>query len=121
MKRLKNILVIDDDPGIVDVIKIILEEKGFEVHTCTDSVQVLDLIKKVEPSLMLLDILMYGKNGVEIIKLLKDTEFAKDIPVIMISASEDTKIIAAKSGANGYIEKPFNIDDLVRIVKKHVS
>lgn len=117
----KNILVIDDDQGIVDVIKIILEEHGFVVSVCTDSDQVLGFVKKNVPDLMLLDILMYGKNGVEIIRLLRNTKLARDIPIIMMSASEDTRVIASRSGANGYIEKPFNIDDLVKIVRKHVT
>lgn len=117
----KHILVVDDDHGITDVIKIILEEQGFKVSVSLGSDQVDDLINKNKPNLLLLDILMYGTSGPEIVKLLRSKINTKDIPIILMSASENTKKIAKTVGANGYLEKPFNINYLVEMVNKYIN
>ena len=120
-KQQKHILVIDDDKGITDVIKIILEDKGFRVSVSTGSEQIEKLIDKSKPNLLLLDILMYGTSGPEIVKLLKNKTKTKNIPILMMSASENTKKIANSVGANGYLEKPFNIDYLVDLINKFLN
>lgn len=117
----KKIYVIDDDSGIVDVMKIILEEHGYKVDTSMDSNDIFRMIDKAIPDIVLLDILMYGKSGPEIVRSLKNRDKTRNIPVIMVSAQEDIRKIAESAGADDYLEKPFNINDLLKIIEKHLS
>lgn len=115
------VFVCDDDVGIVDVVKIVLEEAGYQVITSSNSESVLQNVKKLHPDLILIDLWMPGLGGEQLIPLLKkDKDFA-DIPVIVISASKDTREVAERVGADGFLYKPFDITDLENIVKKYLS
>ena len=116
----KKILVCDDDQGILEMLELILEDEGYQVVIEPKSVNALKRIEQETPDLILLDIWMPVISGDQILRSLKsDTEKAK-IPVLMYSASTDGKVIAKAAGADGYLEKPFdieillaNIDDLI--------
>lgn len=108
----KKILVADDDPAILDAVRMMLELEGYAVLTTTDG----KTIYKVEhdsPDLLLLDIWMSGHDGRDICKHIKKNPNTKDIPVIMISASKDVKKSAKASGADEFVEKPFDMDELL--------
>jgi CheY-like chemotaxis protein len=111
-----RILVADDDPAIVDSIKMLLEYEGYEVETATSGKAVKEL-KKDFPDLILLDIWMSGLNGGDICKLLKNEAKTHNIPVVLISAHRDTARIAKDVGADDFITKPFEIDDLLEKIK----
>lgn len=116
----KRILVADDDPAILDAIQIMLEDQGYEVSTSIDG----ETIYKMErdyPDMLLLDIWMSGMDGREICRYLKNQESTRDIPIVMISANKDTERMALEVGANGFLEKPFQMDDLLRIVSLHLD
>ncbi|RZJ78780.1 MAG: response regulator transcription factor [Flavobacterium sp.] len=116
----KKILVCDDDQGILEMLELILEDEGYQVVIEPKSVNALKTIDQIAPDLILLDIWMPVISGDQILRSLKsDMEKAK-IPVLMYSASTDGKVIAKAAGADGYLEKPFdieillaNIDDLI--------
>src|SRR5689334_14301646 len=113
----KKILVADDDPAIVDAIQIMLEDAGYEAETSVDG----ETIYKMErdyPDLLFLDIWMSGMDGREICKYLKNQESTKDIPIVMISANRDTAKMAKEAGADDFLEKPFEMDDLLAIAAK---
>jgi CheY-like chemotaxis protein len=116
----KWVLVADDDPGICDTLSLILLDAGYEVTTTLDGRTVLELGANL-PDLILLDIRMSGIDGGEICKHLKSHEETVHIPVIMISANKDTPMIASQAGAEAYVLKPFEVDDLLAIVEQHVS
>jgi CheY-like chemotaxis protein len=118
MAMSKKILVADDDPAILDAIKMILEFEGYEVETTTDG-EIIYKMQKEFPSLLLLDIWMSGKDGREICRFLKKDPLKKKIPIIMISASRDVMQSAKEAGADDFIEKPFEIEDLLLKVKKY--
>ncbi len=120
MKGKKKIAIVDDDPSIVDVLTLILEDAGYEVISTTESSNVSRLIK-TDPSLLLLDIWMPGLNGKEICKNLKSEASTKKLPIIFISASRDTRDIATESGADGYICKPFEMDDLLIKIAMYIA
>lgn len=113
--RSKRVLVADDDPAIVDSMQMMLEMEGFEVNTIVDG----EMIYKMEnyPDVMLLDIWMSGQDGREICKYLKNDPKTSHIPVIMISASRDVKESAKKAGADDFIAKPFEMEELVNKVR----
>ena len=116
----KKILVADDDPGIVDAMQILLEDEGYEVITTMDG-QTIPKMYEQKPDLVFLDIWMSGMNGNTICQKLKADEATKDIPVIMFSANRDTEQIAMQCGAEDFLSKPFEIKDLLEIVKKYLG
>ena len=115
----KSILVADDDAAIVDALTMILDLENYKVDTVLDG-KVIQQIHKHPPDLLLLDIWMTGADGKEICKQLKSDNKTKDIPVILISASRDLKKSAETAGADGYIEKPFDMHVLLDTVRSFV-
>lgn len=105
-------MIADDDPGIVDAIEMLLEFEGYQVTSTVDGSSVLDM-KQELPDLLLLDIWMSGKDGRDICKKLKQTETTKNIPVILVSASKDIKESAVEAGADDFLAKPFDMNDLL--------
>lgn len=115
-----KVFVADDDPAILEVIKIILEDRGFEVLTVSEGQKILKQIEKFIPDIILLDIWMSGYDGREVSKLLKKQESTKHIPIVVISAHNDTKKMASEAEADDYLEKPFDIEVLVDTVKRNL-
>lgn len=118
---MKKILVVDDDENILDAISLVLNDEGYQVETSFKGEETFDKINKFKPDLILLDILMSGSDGRDICKKIKKTDTMKNIPVIMISAHPTARGSALKSGANDFLEKPFNTSDLISIIKKHID
>jgi DNA-binding response OmpR family regulator len=116
----KKILVADDDPGIIDAINFVLSENGYHVTSVLQGEKVIDMFR-FKPDLLLLDIWMSGSDGREICKELKHQESTKDVPIIMISANKDTEQMAKIAGADDFVSKPFEIDDLLEKVRKYVN
>jgi DNA-binding response OmpR family regulator len=116
----KKILVTDDDPAILEVITLILEDAGYEVKT-TDNGKTEKCAREFSPDLILLDIWMAGVDGRDICKSLKAQKKTTRIPIIMISANKDAEKIALVAGANGFIAKPFEMKHLLSMVKKYTS
>jgi DNA-binding response OmpR family regulator len=116
----KRIIVADDDPAIVDATQLILELEGYEVTGVVDGRKVLKLQDDL-PDLLLLDIWMSGIDGKEICKHLKSQELTKHIPIIIISASQDVQNSALQAGADDFLAKPFEMDDLLSKVAKNLA
>ena len=116
---MKRILVVDDNEGILDVVSIILEGEGYEVHQLIEPDQVLSLTTDDLPDLILLDIWMSGADGRVICRALKDQPHTQQVPVVLMSANKDIAEIADSAGADGYLAKPFEMDDLIEIVKRY--
>ncbi|HKG06326.1 MAG TPA: response regulator [Pedobacter sp.] len=108
----KKIMVCDDDPGILEMMTLIIEEYGYEVFTESKSVNVLKDLEAEQPDLLLLDIWMPVLSGDQVLKTIKAEPKFKGLPVIMYSASSEGLAIAQKAGADDYISKPFNLNDL---------
>lgn len=115
----KKVLVVDDDQGVLDVVSIILHEGGYQVQTSNKGHYALELNGDM-PDLILLDILLSGEDGIEICKILKSRERTKHIPIIMFSAHSKIDQAVRDSGANGFLSKPFDMDVLLAMVKKHL-
>ena len=118
---MKKIIVADDDSSILEVIKIILEDAGYEITTVSDPSLILSTVAKVKPNLVLLDIWMSGFDGRNLTKKLKSQNETKQIPVVIISAHNDTAKMAKEAQADGYLAKPFDMEDLVKTVKKYLN
>jgi len=116
----KKIMIADDDPGIVDAIEMLLEFEGYDVSSTVDGSTVLDM-KHELPDLLLLDIWMSGEDGRDICKKLKQEPLTKNIPVIMISASRDIKESAMDAGADDFLAKPFEMNDLLKKIEDLIN
>ena len=110
----KKIVIVDDDVAILDSLGTMLDFEGFEVNTFMRGSEIFRLIEtENKPNLILLDMWLYGEDGRDICKQLKSNERTKNIPVIIMSASRGLENTALQSGANAFIAKPFEIDDVV--------
>lgn len=109
-----KILVVDDDVAVTVLLGKILTSSGFEVVLVNDSAQSLDMAHETKPDFFILDLMMPEPNGFEVCRMLRaDAEFAQT-PILIITASDDydSKAIAYVAGANDYITKPFDQDEL---------
>lgn len=116
MSKNRTIMIADDDPGIVDAVEIMLGFEGYDVITTLTGDKVLNMESNY-PNLLLLDVWMSGYDGRDICKALKQNHATKQIPVIMISASPELKKSATEAGADDFLEKPFDIDELLTKIK----
>ncbi len=105
-----RIMIADDDPGILDSVSIMLEYRGYDV--LLSSINTLEAVKQELPDLLLLDIWMSGQDGIDICKALKADEKTKELPVLMISASRDIEGSARNAGADDFLAKPFEMNQL---------
>jgi len=117
----QRILIIDDDPDILEPLSLLLESEGFAVDTTTKAVQTYDKVERFRPTLILLDILMSGEDGRTICRKLKDQKATKHIPIVMMSAHPTAKDDSAGCGADDFIAKPFDLETLLTMVKKHLN
>jgi DNA-binding response OmpR family regulator len=115
-----KVLIIDDDPGIRDILKIILERAGYEAMLESGGECVLHDDYQL-PDIILLDRYLSGTDGLDICRHLKSSAYSANTPVVMISATPDLAPLAIAAGADDFIEKPFNICDLLKIVEKHTA
>lgn len=119
---MKNkIFIFDDDEAILEAAKIILEDKGYQVKTFFNFDDIFDQIDLHRPQLIFVDLWMPKINGEDIIKNLRQ-KYNKDIlSIIVLSANRDTSKIAKNCGADDYLNKPFDISDLEKIVDKYIN
>lgn len=115
----KRILVVDDEKPIADILKFNLEREGFDVICAYDGEEALELIQKKEPDLILLDIMLPHKDGMEICR---EVRKKSDVPIIMLSAkdSEIDKVLGLELGADDYVTKPFSTRELLARVKANL-
>ena len=107
------VLVAEDDPGIRDMLSIILESSGFEVVAVEDGPTALAAGEQHEPDVALLDVMMPGIDGIAVARTLRDRR--PELPIILVSArTEDTDVWEGwASGIDSYVTKPFDVDALV--------
>jgi DNA-binding response OmpR family regulator len=120
MNKPKRVMIADDDKAIVDAVQAMLEFGGYEVSFTYNGATILDMQENF-PDLILLDIWMSGTDGRDVCKGLKTKADTKEIPVIMISASPDLENSAKEAGANDFLEKPFDMDDLLGKIDVHLN
>lgn len=116
---MKKVLIVDNEESILEAIRFILIDAGYEVETRIEIG--VSRVKKILPDLILLDLRLSGKNGGEIARKLKNDKDTKHIPVILISASPIKVKLIKEYGADDYIQKPFDIDFLLKKVEKYVG
>jgi len=114
-----KVTIIDDEAGLVSTIKGFLEERGFIVSFAYDAIRGLEVIRKEVPDVIVLDIMMPGKDGRDLLKELKTDPITKDIPVIMLTAKDEQfdRDSVLAMGAYEYVTKPYDSYALLRQIK----
>jgi len=125
MDRALRILVVDDEPDILETLEYSLAKKGYEVATALDGLEGLDKAKRLPPDFMILDVMLPGCNGYEVSRMLKewmenDPE-AKSFPILLLTARkvdshEREKFIATWSRADACLYKPFELEEVVTTI-----
>ncbi|MBG6233707.1 DNA-binding response OmpR family regulator [Pedobacter sp. CAN_A7] len=120
MNTQKRVMIADDDPGILDAVEAMLEFGGYEVSSTPNGATLLDIHDNF-PDLLLLDIWMPGTDGRDVCKQLKAQESSKKMPIIMISASTELERSAKEAGADDFLEKPFDMDELLQKIAFYLN
>ena len=114
----KRIVIFDDDTDILNICTYILEERGWEVHAFADCTQILQKIASVNPQVILMDNWIPDIGGIKATQLLKANPAYQHIKVVYFSANNDIRGLAAQAGADTYLAKPFDIDDLEKVINR---
>jgi DNA-binding response OmpR family regulator len=119
----KKILVVDDEVDLVKTIQFSLELGGYEVLVSYNGEDALNEARKENPDLILLDIMLPKLDGYKVCRLLKFDEQYKHIPILMMTAKtqEKDKLMGKETGANEYITKPFDIEELMEKIKEYLK
>lgn len=117
----KIVLVIDDDKDFQTILKVTLNQSGFQVRSLFDGEIAQTLGEQPFPDIILLDIDLPHENGVEVGKKLKSNASTKDIPVIMVSANPYLDELCKEAGAIDYVQKPFTLKALIDKVEERLS
>ena len=119
----ERILVVDDTPANIQTVAAILKGQGYQLSVATNGKQALDVIDKILPDLILLDVMMPELDGFETCQRIKATEAWRDIPIIFLTAKTETADLVRgfEIGAVDYVGKPFNAHELLARVNTHLT
>lgn len=115
-KQSKKIIIFDDDEDILSICSYILEEQGWEVHTFTDCNHIAEKVSGLMPDVILMDNWIPDAGGIVATQTLKKAEGLKEIPVVYFSANSDIQLLAGHAGAETYLAKPFDLEELERVI-----
>src|SRR5258705_13664010 len=118
-----RILVVDDTPANIQTLAAILKEQGYQLSVATNGRQALEVMEKMRPDLVLMDVMMPEMDGYEACQHIKASPSLRDIPIIFLTAKTDTADIVRgfELGAVDYVAKPFNAHELLARVNTHLT
>ncbi len=119
----KTVVIVDDEPAMVDMLTTFLTMKGFQVHGAYTGMAGLDAIERVQPDVVLLDLMLPDIDGFEVCRRLRSRPAYASLPVVIISARAETEAVerAMGAGANAYMVKPLRFPELLEEIAKLVS
>lgn len=117
-----SILIVDDNPVNLKLIRILLEGEGYDIHTAVDAEDALRVLGELRPRMILMDIQLPGIDGLELTRRLKADPVTRDIVILGLTAyamkGDEQRILAA--GCNGYIAKPIDTRTLPRVIERYL-
>ncbi len=121
--RKSTIMVVDDNPDIVTIVKTLLEVKGYKVQSAYSGQEALNLLAKQKPDLIILDIMMPQMDGLEVLTSLKGDSNTRPIPVILLTAKQPDEAILGGYDiwADSYITKPFTNPQLLNVINRLIG
>ena len=122
-KSLPSILVVDDNEDNAHIIRDYLEARGYVISVAYNGDEAMELFEKEKPQLVLLDVMMPGRDGWQVCREMKDSEAGRDVRVIMVTALQDwtDKRQAIETGADDFVEKPFELAKLAMVVERNAA
>lgn len=116
-----TILVVEDSPTEMQMVKNVLQNKGYEVITAANGEEGLEKVRDLLPSLVVLDVVLPGRNGFQVCRDLKSSPDTKNVPVILLTSKtqESDRFWGMKQGADAYLTKPWREDELLAAVARH--
>ncbi|MGG6268567.1 response regulator transcription factor [Leptolyngbya sp. AN03gr2] len=116
----EQLLLVDDEPGLREAVQAYLEDSGYTVHTATNGREGWEALQRIQPDLVITDVMMPQANGYEFLKQLRDDARFKTLPVIFLTARgmKSDRIQGYDAGCDAYLPKPFDPDELVAIVTR---
>lgn len=116
------ILVVEDEPNILDPLEFLLERNGLAVESVTDGAAACRRLEESTPDLVLLDVMIPNVDGFEVLRTVRARFTGSELPVVMLSAKgqEADRLKAEALGANDFVTKPFSNDDLIRRIRRHL-
>jgi len=114
-----KILIVDDEPQATTLLEMLLSSRGYQTVAVNESAQAFDVAKETGPDLIILDLMMPEPDGFKVCRMLRaDSRFLLT-PILIITALDDTdsRIVAFGAGADDYLIKPYNVDELVSIIR----
>src|SRR3954470_8363937 len=114
----RRILILDNDPGMLDVMQDVLHYEGFSVKAISDTDDIFKCITEYTPDLVLLDYILDGINGGELCAQIKKNPLTSHLPVIIMSAYSRVLLSLGNYGCDDFIAKPFDLDDFINRVGK---
>jgi DNA-binding response OmpR family regulator len=115
---MKKILIIDDDPDILEAVQLILELHGYVSEITTKGEEAYSKVTTFNPDLIILDVLLSGSDGREICKKLKNDSKTQHIPILMMSAHPNAKQSVRECGADSFVAKPFSVKELTDTINR---
>jgi len=115
----KQVLLIEDEPNIIEAISFILSRDGWSVKTHSNGADAVEIIRERQPDVLILDVMLPGKSGYDILRELRDDPHSVDLPVLMLTARGQTKDreIAERAGCDAFMTKPFSNADMLETVR----
>lgn len=107
-----KILILDDDEDILYFCSVVFENLGFDVVSSPHSKDIIDQVEQANPDIILIDNWIPGLGGIKATQTLKEVQHLKQIPVILFSANSNLPALAEEAGADSYLKKPFDLDEL---------
>ena len=115
-----DVLIVEDDPDLLSLVAMILRDAGYDVAAAEDGLQALARVEERMPGVILLDMRMPVMNGWEFAREYR-ARFARAAPIVVVTAAEDARARAQEIGADAWLEKPFDLDDVVRTVARFLG
>jgi DNA-binding response OmpR family regulator len=116
---MSKILIVDDEPQATTLLEMLLSSRGYETVAVNESSEAIDVARESDPDLIILDLMMPEPDGFKVCRMLRADSRFMLTPILIITALDDTdsRIVAFGAGADDYLIKPYNVDELVSIIK----